>query len=112
MKSLLLGCWSIERASITDAYYSICFSDGGGYWTSYFGAAEGLEGEGSFVVRDSKLHINQENVPALLFDTESVSCDVVVRPKYALKLYNCLGTGEGGDVVRSRDVSFAFATPR
>jgi len=110
MSSLLIGCWAKERANDHDSYYKFCFRGDGSLLGSYFGAGEGVEGVGSYALKDGKLQIDQDGIPVRKFELERVSCDVLLRAQVGVKLYNCVGTGEHRDELIP-DASFAFEGP-
>jgi hypothetical protein len=108
MMPLLSGCWAKEQPSDRDFDYSLCFRSDGSLLASYFGAREGLEGVGSFLLTGDKLQIDQTGIPARLFETDRVSCDVLVRAKFGMKLYNCAGYDGRGNEIDVPDTSYAY----
>ncbi len=110
----LLGCWDKEptfegvqnRQNGQILEQSMCFDTSNQvrmYETagSVQGGLHGVDGEGAFQVAEGKLRLEGDPAGAWLFGADQLECDVILSPRRALKLMNC--------VVLGNDVSEAIA---
>ncbi len=108
----LAGCWhreptfenlSAERKGFVHGN-ALCFGPGDQFeaisWdgTKKWGI-DGVGTGGTFLVADSKLHLNSSG-DGWFFKSNDLSCDLVMRPGVAMQFRNCVG-GDGVAVANS-----------
>lgn len=114
----LLGCWDreptfagvqnrqngqiMEQSMCFDTSNQVLMYEAAG---SMQGGLHGVDGGGAFQVTGGKLLLDGEPEGAWLFSADQLECDVILNPRRALKLTNCVGLDAGEAIT---DTSYEF----